>query len=64
MEARSGTELELNRGKLSEDAVRQSNADPDRESPAIPHTDVGLAVLRTETSLTVKLAKKKPRSKR
>ena len=58
MEARSDIELELNRDKLSKDAVRQSNVDPDRESPVIPHPDVGLAVPRTETSLTVKLAKK------
>ena len=64
MEARSDIELELNRDKLSKDAVRRSNADSDRESRVIPHPDVGMAVPRTETSLKVKLAQKKPRSKR
>ena len=64
VEARSDIELELNRDKLSKDAVRWSNANPDRESRVIPHPDVGMAVPRTETFLKVKLAKKKPRSKR
>ena len=56
--------MELNRDKLSKVAVRRSNADTDWESRVIPHPDVGMAVPRTETSLTVKLAKKKPKSKR
>ena len=63
VQARSDIQLELNRDKLSKDAVRRSNANPDRESRAIPHPDVGMAVPRTETFLKVKLAKKKPRSK-
>ena len=63
-EARSDIQLEQNKDKLSKDAVRRSNADPDNESRVIPHPDVGLAVPRTEASLTVKLAKKKPKSKR
>ena len=64
VEARSDIGLKLNRNKLKKDAVRRSNADPDRESRVIPHPDVGMAVPRTETSLKVKLAKKKPKSKR
>ena len=50
--------------RLSKDAARRKNADPEKESKIIPHLDVGLAVPRTETSLSVKLAKKKPRTKR
>ena len=63
-EARSDIKLEANRDRLSRDAVKRSNADPDKESRVIPHPDVGLAVPRSEASLTVKLAKKKPKSKR
>ena len=63
-EASSDIELEQNKKKLSKDAVRRSNADPDKESRVILHPDVGLAVPRTEASLTVKQAKKKPKSKR
>ena len=63
-EARSDIELEQNKDKLSNDAVRQSNADSNKESRVIPHPDFGLAVPRTAASLTVKLAKKKPKSKR
>ena len=62
--ARSDIELEQNKDKLSKDAVRRSNADPDKESRVIHHPDVGLAVPRTEASLTVKLANKVPKSKR
>ena len=64
VEARGDIELELNRDRLSKDAFRRSIADPDRESRVIPNPDVGMAVPRTETSLKVKLAKKKPKSKR
>ena len=64
VEARSDIELELNRDKLSKDAVRRSNVDTDKEPRVIPHPDVDMAVPRTETSLKVKLAKKKPKSKR
>ena len=62
--SRSEIELELNRDKLSKDAVRRSNADPYRKSRLTPHPDDGMAVPRTETYLTVKLAKKRPLSKR
>ena len=64
VDARSNTELEHNRDKLSEDATRRKNADPEKESRWVTHPDVGLPVLRTKTSLSVKLAKKKPRTKR
>ena len=63
-EKRSDTELEANRDRLSENAVQRSNADPNKESRVIPHPDFRFAVPRTEASLTVKLAKKKPKSKR
>ena len=62
-EARSNIELEVNRDRLSKDAVQRSNADPDKESRVTPHPDVGLAVPRTEALLTVKLAKKQPKCK-
>ena len=55
-EARSDIELEANRDRRCKDAVQPSNADPDKESQVIQHPDVGLAVPRTEASLTVKLA--------
>ena len=58
LEARSDTELDQNKDRLSKDAARSTNADPDKESRIIPHSDVGLAVPWTETSLSVKLAKK------
>ena len=64
VEARSDTELEHNGYKLSKDAARRRNADPEKESRMISHPEVGLPVTRTETSLAVKLAKKKPRTKR
>ena len=53
VEARRDTELEHNRDKLSKDAARRNNADPEKESKLISHPDVGLAVPRTETSLSV-----------
>ena len=49
VEARSDTELEHNRDKVSKDAARRRNADPDKESRMISH-------------LAVKLAKKKPKT--
>ena len=64
LETRSDTELEQNKDRQSKDAARRKNADPDKESKIIPHPDFGVAVPRTETSLSVKLAKKKPRTKR
>ena len=63
VEARSDTELEHNRDELSKDAARRWIADPEKESRTISHPEVGLPVPRTETSLAVKLAKKKPKKK-
>ena len=64
VESRSDTELEHNRDKLSKDAARRRNADPEKVSRMISHPEVGLPAPRTETSLAVKLAKKKPKTKR
>ena len=64
VEARSDTELEHNRDKLNKDAARRRNADSEKESRMISPPEVGLPVTRTETSLAVKLAKKKSRTKR
>ena len=64
LEARSDTQLEQNKNRLSKDASRRKKADPDKESRVIPHLDVGLAVQRTETSLSVKLAKKKTKDQK
>ena len=44
--------------------MQRFNADPNKESKVNPHPDVGQAVPRTEASLTLKLANKKPKSKR
>ena len=63
-EERSDIELESNRDRLSKDAVQRSNADPDKESRVFAYPDVGLDVPRTEASLTAKLAKKKPKSRK
>ena len=63
-EARSDIELEISRDRLSKDAARRCNADPDKDSRVIPHPDVGQAVPRTEASLALKLAKSKPKRKR
>ena len=63
VEARSDTELEHNRDKLNKDAAPRKNADPEKECRLITHPDVGLPVPRTATSLSVKLAKKKTRTK-
>ena len=64
LEARSDTEIKHNREKLSKDATRRRNVDPEKNSRMISHPEVGLPVPRTETSLAVKLAKKKPKTKR
>ena len=37
----SDTELEHNRDKLSKDANRRTNADPEKDSRLITHPDVG-----------------------
>ena len=63
-EEKSDTELELNRDILSKDASKRKNEDPNKESRVIPHPEVGLSVPRTEASLEIKLAKKRPRTKR
>ena len=63
-EGRSDTELELNRDRLGKDATKRKNEDPNKESRVIPHPDVGQSVPRTEASLEVKLAKKRPRTER
>ena len=61
-EERSNTELELNRDRLSKDAGKRKNEDPNKESRVIPHPEVGLSVPRTEASPEIKLAKKRPRT--
>ena len=63
-EERSDTELELNRDRLSKDAGKRKIEDPNKESRLIPHPEVGLSMPRTEASLEIKLAKKRPRTKR
>ena len=63
-EERSDIEFDLNKEKLNKDAVKQKNEDPDKEPRVISHPEVGLPVLQTEASLTVKLAKTRPRTKR
>ena len=63
-EGRSDTEIELNRDGLSKDATKRKNEDPNKESRVIPHPDVGQSVPRTEASLEIKPAKKRPRTKR
>ena len=61
---RHEAELEKSRDQLSKDAVRRSNEDPNKKSRVISHPVVGRPVPRTDSSLTLKLAKKKPKSKR
>ena len=56
-EERSDIEFDLNKEKLSKDAVKRKNVDPDKEPRVISHPEVGLPVPRTEASLTVKLAR-------
>ena len=63
-EERSDTELELNRHRLSKVAGKRKSEDPNKESRVIPHPEVGLSLPRTEASLEIKLAKKRPRTKR
>ena len=62
--ARSDIEFKKSRDQLSKDVRKRCNEDPDKEPRIIPHPDFGLLVTRTEASLTLKLAKKKPKSKR
>ena len=63
-EGRSDTEIELSKDKLSKYATKRKNEDPNKESRVIPHPDVGQSVPRSEVSLEVKPAKKRPRTKR
>ena len=63
-DARSDIDLEKSREQLSKDTVRRCNVDPNKESRVITHPDVGQALPKTEASLTLKLAKKKPENKR
>ena len=63
-EARSDIVLEISRDRLSKGAVKRCNAYPNKESRVIPNIDFGQAVHRAEASVTLKLAKKKPKSKR
>ena len=61
---RSDIEIEVNKNKLGKDAMKRQKEDPNKESRLISHPDVGQSVPRTEASLEVKLAKKRPRTKR
>ena len=63
-ETRSDVEFKKQRDKISQDARKRCNEDPDKESITISHPDVGPTVPRTEASLTLTLAIKKPKSKR
>ena len=60
---RSDIEIEVNKDKLGKEAMKRQK-DPNKESRLISHPDVGQSIPRTETSLEVKLAKKRPRTKR
>ena len=59
-EERSDTELELNRDRLSKDAGKRKNEDPNKESGVIPHPEVGLSVPQTEASLNLSSPKRDP----
>ena len=60
---RDDIEFDLNKEKISKDAVKWKNEDPDKEPRVISHPEVGLPVPRTQASPTVKLAKNRPRTK-
>ena len=61
---RSDIAIEVNKDKLGKEAMKRQKEDPNKESRLISHPDVGQSIPRTETSLEVKLAKKRPRTKR
>ena len=61
---RSDIEMEVNKDKLGKEAMKRQKDDPNKESRLISHPDVGQPIPRTESSLEVKLAKKRPRTKR
>ena len=44
--------------------MKRKKEDPNKESRLISHPDVGQSIPRTEASLEVKLAEKRPRTKR
>ena len=56
--------MEVTKDKLGKEAVKRQKDDPNKESRLISHPDVGQSIPRTESSLEVKLAKKRPRTKR
>ena len=56
--------MEVNKDKLGKEAMKRQKEDPNKESRLISHPDVGQSIPRTESSLEVKLAKKRPRTKR
>ena len=61
---RSDIEMKVNKNKLGKEAMKRQKDDPNKESRLISHPDVGQPIPRTESSLEVKLAKKRPRTKR
>ena len=61
---RSDIEIEVKKDKLSKEAMKRQKEDPNKESRLISNPDVGQSIPRTESSLEVKLAKKRPRTKR
>ena len=63
-ETRSDVEFGKQQDKISRDVRKRFNKDPDKEPRTMSNPIVGLPLPRTEASLTLKLAKKKPKSKR
>ena len=61
---RSDIEMEINKDKLGKEAMKRQRDDPNKASRLISHPDVGQPIPRTETSLELKLAKKRPQTKR
>ena len=57
-EARRDDEFEKQHHRISKDARKQCNGDPDKEPCTMPYPDIGLTVPQTEASLTPKMAKK------
>ena len=57
-ENRSDVEFERQWDRISKDARKRCNEDPNEELRTMPHQDIGLRVPKTEASLTLKLAKK------
>ena len=59
-EIRSDIEFDKSRVELSKDARKRCR----QRNPMNPHPDIGLLVPSMEASLTIKLARKNPKSKR